>query len=180
MTIRLTGAIIEPYTVDARHYISYLTIELEGAIPGELRPLMGNRIYGCDGCRLIYPWSRYSQLTTEEDFSPHKPLRASELIELLAWSEERFLKIIEGSTIRRTGHLHWLRNIAVVLDNAPWDETILTVLEGRKGEHPPFDEHIAWATAQQIEKRNVCTVEVQLPKKQRPVRVIGKELPCDA
>ncbi|EPB1988851.1 tRNA epoxyqueuosine(34) reductase QueG [Escherichia coli] len=180
MTICPTGAIVEPYTVDARRCISYLTIELEGAIPEELRPLMGNRIYGCDDCQLICPWNRYSQLTTEEDFSPRKPLHAPELIELFAWSEEKFLKVTEGSAIRRIGHLRWLRNIAVALGNAPWDETILTALESRKGEHPLLDEHIAWAIAQQIERRNACIVEVQLPKKQRLVRVIEKGLPRDA
>ena len=86
----------------------------------------------------------------------------------------------EGSAIRRIGHLRWLRNIAVALGNAPWDETILTALESRKGEHPLLDEHIAWAIAQQIERRNACVVEVQLPKKQRLVRVIEKGLPRDA
>ncbi len=143
----------------------YLTIELEGAIPEKLRPLMGNRIYGCDDCQLICPWNRYSQLTTEDDFSPRKPLHAPELIELFAWSEEKFLKVTEGLAIRRIGHLRWLRNIAVALGNAPWDETILAALESRKGEHPLLDEHIARAIAQQIERRNACIVEVQLPKK---------------
>ncbi len=111
---------------------------------------MGNRIYGCNAFQLICPWNRYSQLTTEEDFSPRKPLHAPELTELFAWSEEKFLKVTEGSAIRRIGHLRWLRNIAVALGNAPWDETILTALESRKGEHPLLDEHIAWAIAQQI------------------------------
>ena len=180
MTTCPTQAIVAPYTVDARRCISYLTIELEGAIPEEFRPLMGNRIYGCDDCQLICPWNRYSQLTTEDDFSPRKPLHAPELIELFAWSEEKFLKVTEGSAIRRIGHLRWLRNIAVALGNAPWDETILTALESRKGEHPLLDEHIAWAIAQQIERRNACVVEVQLPKKQRLVRVIEKGLPRDA
>ena len=78
------GAIVEPYTVDARRCISYLTIELEGAIPEEFRPLIGNRIYGCDDCQLICPWNRYSQLTDEEDFSPRKALHAPQLIELFA------------------------------------------------------------------------------------------------
>ena len=145
MTICPTGAIVEPYTVDARRCISYLTIELEGAIPEEFRPLIGNRIYGCDDCQLICPWNRYSQLTDEEDFSPRKALHAPQLIELFAWSEAWFLKVTEG----------------------------------RRGEHPLLDEHIEWAIAQQIEKRNAGVVEVQLPKKQRLVRVIEKGLPRD-
>ena len=158
MTICPTGAIVEPYTVDARRCISYLTIELEGAIPEEFRPLIGNRIYGCDDCQLICPWNRYSQLTDEEDFSPRKALHA----------------------IRRIGHLRWLRNVAVALGNAPWDEANIRALESRRGEHPLLDEHIEWAIAQQVEKRNACVVEVQLPKKQRLVRVIEKGLPRDA
>ncbi|MDO7161153.1 4Fe-4S double cluster binding domain-containing protein, partial [Acinetobacter baumannii] len=98
--------------VDARRCISYLTIELEGAIPEDLRPLMGNRIYGCDDCQLICPWNRYSHLTDEADFSPRQQLHAPALIELFSWDEARFLKITEGSAIRRIGHLRWLRNIA--------------------------------------------------------------------
>jgi epoxyqueuosine reductase len=180
MTICPTGAIVEPYTVDARRCISYLTIELEGAIPEEFRPLIGNRIYGCDDCQLICPWNRYSQLTDEEDFSPRKALHAPQLIELFAWSEAWFLKVTEGSAIRRIGHLRWLRNVAVALGNAPWEEANIRALESRRGEHPLLDEHIEWAIAQQIEKRNACVVEVQLPKKQRLVRVIEKGLPRDA
>ncbi|MDM2758210.1 tRNA epoxyqueuosine(34) reductase QueG [Citrobacter sp. Cpo148] len=180
MTICPTGAIVEPYTVDARRCISYLTIELEGAIPEEFRPLLGNRIYGCDDCQLICPWNRYSQLTAEDDFNPRKQLHAPELIELFRWSEAWFLKVTEGSAIRRIGHLRWLRNIAVALGNAPWNEAILRALESRRGEHPLLDEHIEWAVAQQFEKRNACVVEVQLPQKQRLVRVIEKGLPRDA
>ncbi|MHA9387693.1 tRNA epoxyqueuosine(34) reductase QueG, partial [Klebsiella pneumoniae] len=180
MTICPTGAIVEPYTVDARRCISYLTIELEGAIPEEFRPLIGNRIYGCDDCQLICPWNRFSQLTDEEDFSPRKALHAPPLVELFAWSEAWFLKVTEGSAIRRIGHLRWLRNIAVALGNAPWDEAHLRALESRRGEHPLLDEHIEWAIAQQLKKRNADAVEVQLPKKLRLVRVVEKGLPRDA
>jgi len=180
MTICPTGAIVEPYTVDARRCISYLTIELEGVIPEAFRPLIGNRIYGCDDCQLICPWNRYSQLTDEEDFSPRQALHAPALTELFAWSEAHFLKVTEGSAIRRIGHLRWLRNIAVALGNAPWREENLAALTSRRGEHPLLDEHIEWAIAQQIDKRNACAVEVQLPQKQRLVRVIEKGLPRDA
>ena len=119
MTICPTGAIVEPYVVDARRCISYLTIELEGAIPEALRPLIGNRIYGCDDCQLICPWNRYGQLTDEEDFSPRAVLHAPQLVELFGWDEARFLRVTEGSAIRRIGHLRWLRNVAVALGNAP-------------------------------------------------------------
>lgn len=175
-----TGAIIAPYTVDARRCISYLTIELEGVIPEALRPLMGNRIYGCDDCQLICPWNRYSQLTDEDDFSPRKPLHAPELIELFARNEAWFLKVTEGSAIRRIGHLRWLRNIAVALGNAPWSDAALSALESRRGEHPLLDEHIEWAVAQQIAKRNADVIEVQSPKQRRLVNAIEKGLPRDA
>ena len=102
------------------------------------------------------------------------------MIELFAWSEAWFLKVTEGSAIRRIGHLRWLRNVAVALGNAPWDEANIRALESRRGEHPLLDEHIEWAIAQQIEKRNACVVEVQPPQKQRLVRVIEKGLPRDA
>ena len=175
-----TGAIVAPYTVDARRCISYLTIELEGVIPEALRPLMGNRIYGCDDCQLICPWNRYSQLTDEDDFSPRKPLHAPELIELFARNEAWFLKVTEGSAIRRIGHLRWLRNIAVALGNAPWSDAALSALESRRGEHPLLDEHIEWAVAQQIAKRNADVIEVQSPKQRRLVNAIEKGLPRDA
>ncbi|EPF6160276.1 tRNA epoxyqueuosine(34) reductase QueG [Citrobacter sedlakii] len=180
MTTCPTGAIVAPYTVDARRCISYLTIELEGAIPEDLRPLMGNRIYGCDDCQLICPWNRYSHLTDEADFSPRQQLHAPALIELFSWDEARFLKITEGSAIRRIGHLRWLRNIAVALGNAPWREDVLCALENRRGEQPLLDEHIQWAIAQQIAKRNASAVEVQLPQQKRLVRAIEKGLPRDA
>lgn len=127
-----TGAIVAPYTVDARRCISYLTIELEGAIPEEFRSLMGNRIYGCDDCQLICPWNRFSQLTDEEDFSPRKVLHTPDLLDLFAWNEEKFLRVTEGSAIRRIGHLRWLRNISVALGNAPYlDNIVLALLSWR-------------------------------------------------
>ncbi|XXN62907.1 tRNA epoxyqueuosine(34) reductase QueG [Enterobacter ludwigii] len=180
MTICPTAAIVEPYVVDARRCISYLTIELEGAIPEEFRPLMGNRIYGCDDCQLICPWNRYGQLTDEDDFSPRAVLHAPPLTDLFKWDEAKFLRITEGSAIRRIGHLRWLRNIAVALGNAPWAEENMAALELRSGEHSLLDEHIEWAIAQQLQKRAAQAVEVQPAKKQRLVRAVEKGLPRDA
>jgi epoxyqueuosine reductase len=175
-----TGAIVAPYTVDARRCISYLTIELEGAIPEEFRPLMGNRIYGCDDCQLICPWNRYSQLTDEEDFSQRAALHAPELIELFGWSEEKFLRITEGSPIRRIGHLRWLRNISVALGNAPYAENVLWALQTRQGENSLLDEHIEWAIAQQLGRRIENQVEVQSSQTKRLIRAVEKGLPRDA
>ncbi|QDY43173.1 tRNA epoxyqueuosine(34) reductase QueG [Candidatus Pantoea soli] len=180
MTICPTGAIVEPYVVDARRCISYLTIELEGAIPEALRPLIGNRIYGCDDCQLICPWNRYGQLTDEPDFSPRAVLHAPQLIDLFQWDEAKFLRVTEGSAIRRIGHLRWLRNVAVALGNAPWSEDNVAALTLRRGEHPLLDEHIDWAIAQQLQKRAAQAIEVQPAQKQRLVRAVEKGLPRDA
>lgn len=175
-----TGAIVEPYVVDARRCISYLTIELEGAIPEAYRPLIGNRIYGCDDCQLICPWNRFGQLTDEDDFSPRAALHAPPLVELFAWDEARFLKVTEGSAIRRIGHLRWLRNVAVALGNAPWHDAHYAVLASRLGENAMLDEHIHWAMAQQREKRAQNAIDVQLPQQKRLVRAVEKGLPRDA
>jgi len=180
MTICPTNAIVEPYVVDARRCISYLTIELVGAIPEALRPLMGNRIYGCDDCQLICPWNRYGQLSDETDFSPRAALHAPELMTLFQWDEKTFLRVTEGSAIRRIGHLRWLRNIAVALGNAPWRAEIAGVLERRLGENPLLDEHIEWALLQQQEKRQALTIDVQPAQQKRLVRAIEKGLPRDA
>ncbi|MBD9643775.1 tRNA epoxyqueuosine(34) reductase QueG [Pantoea sp. PNT02] len=180
ITICPTSAIVEPYVVDARRCISYLTIELEGAIPEEFRPLIGNRIYGCDDCQLICPWNRYGQLTDEDDFSPRAVLHAPPLTDLFKWDEAKFLRITEGSAIRRIGHLRWLRNIAVALGNAPWAEENMAALALRSGEHPLLDEHIEWAIAQQLQKRAAQAVDVQPAKKQRLVRAVEKGLQRDA
>ena len=180
ITICPTSAIVEPYVVDARRCISYLTIELEGAIPEEFRPLIGNRIYGCDDCQLICPWNRYGQLTDEEDFSPRAVLHAPALIDLFKWDEAKFLRVTEGSAIRRIGHLRWLRNVAVALGNAPYSSEIIETLTRRLGEHPMLDEHIHWSISQQQQKRSENAVEVQLAQQKRLVRVIEKGLARDA
>ncbi|WJW74827.1 tRNA epoxyqueuosine(34) reductase QueG [Thiohalobacter sp. IOR34] len=141
-----TGAIIAPYTLDARRCISYLTIELHGPIPEALRPLLGNHIYGCDDCQLVCPWNRFSQPTPETDFLPRHGLDAAALIELFGWDEATFLRRTEGSPIRRIGHQRWLRNLAVALGNAPPEAAITEALAARL-EHPSplVREHVEWA-----------------------------------
>jgi len=150
-----TAAIVEPYVVDARRCISYLTIEHRGSIPEALRPLLGNRIYGCDDCQLVCPWNRFAGWSKEVDFLPRHGLENPELVELFLWSEEQFLRNTEGSPIRRIGHEAWLRNIAVALGNAlenrqnpPARDAIIAALRQRL-EHPSplVQEHIRWALA---------------------------------
>ena len=141
-----TKAIIAPYKLDARRCISYLTIELDGAIPVEFRAAMGNRIYGCDDCQLCCPWNRFSVPSVEKDFLTRHPLDASGLLELFDWSEEEFLKNTEGSAIRRIGHQRWQRNIAIALGNAPRSEKIISALENKLGKATAVvAEHINWA-----------------------------------
>ena len=113
-----TQAIIAPHKLDARRCISYLTIEHAGPIPLELRPLMGNRIYGCDDCQLICPWNKFAQRSALPDFDERAGLTGQQLVTLFGWSEEEFLRHTEGSPIRRIGHARWLRNVAVALGNA--------------------------------------------------------------
>ena len=152
-----TQAIIGPYQLDARRCISYLTIEHQGAIPETLRPLMGNRIYGCDDCQLVCPWNKYAQLTAEEDFAIRHDLDDVTLIELFAWSEADFNERLAGSAIRRIGHERWLRNIAVALGNALANENLAADARCRLQEalqtrfdhaSPMVREHAAWALAQ--------------------------------
>ncbi|WP_028774146.1 tRNA epoxyqueuosine(34) reductase QueG [Shewanella waksmanii] len=147
-----TDAIVAPYTVDARRCISYLTIELQGAIPVEFRELMGNRIYGCDDCQLVCPVNSQAPLTQESDFHTRDSLSKADLVSLFQWDEAKFLSLTEGSPIRRIGHKRWLRNIAVALGNAPQSECIVSALEQRKLSAEVDDmviEHIDWALARQ-------------------------------
>jgi epoxyqueuosine reductase len=141
-----TRAIVAPYRLDARRCISYLTIELRGAIPEEFRAALGNRIYGCDDCQLVCPWNRYAQLTAEADFLPRHGLDTATLIELFGWDETTFLRKTEGSAIRRIGHECWLRNIAVALGNAETGPAVVEALRARAG-HPSelVREHVEWA-----------------------------------
>ncbi len=146
-----TQAIIAPYKLDARRCISYLTIELRSAIPIELRPLIGNRIYGCDDCQLICPWNRFSQPTASADFAPRHGLDASRLIDLFNWDETTFLRNTEGSAIRRIGYTCWLRNIAVALGNAPASVEIIAALRARLDHSSELvREHVMWALARQV------------------------------
>jgi len=150
-----TQAIVAPYQVDAGRCVSYLTIELKGAIPEALRPLIGNRIYGCDDCQLVCPWNRFARLTDEQDFKPRHQLDNTQLVAAFAWSEAEFLAKTEGSAIRRIGYERWLRNLAVALGNAKGSETIVTALKTRM-EHVSalVREHVLWALNQQRAKSN--------------------------
>ncbi|MDD2663592.1 MAG: tRNA epoxyqueuosine(34) reductase QueG [Dechloromonas sp.] len=140
-----TGAIVAPYEVDARRCISYLTIELAGPIPEPMRPLIGNRIYGCDDCQTCCPWNRFARLGDPE-FAPRHGLDSATLVDLLAWSEEEFSTRLAGNPIRRIGHERWLRNIAVALGNGPSTVDAKNALNSR-ADHPSalVREHVAWA-----------------------------------
>ena len=140
-----TQAIVAPYQVDARRCISYLTIELPGSIPVELRPLIGNRIYGCDDCQLCCPWNRFAQLG-DRDYAARHGLDTAALTDLFGWSEEEFENRLAGSPIRRIGHPRWLRNIAVALGNSPGSSRSIAALTNRL-DHPSalVREHIDWA-----------------------------------
>ncbi|ANE56067.1 tRNA epoxyqueuosine(34) reductase QueG [Methylomonas sp. DH-1] len=141
-----TQAIVGPYQVDARRCVSYLTIELHGPIPEDLRPLLGNRIYGCDDCQLACPWNRFAKLSAEADFRPRQRLDNATLLELFAWDEAEFLQKTEGSAIRRIDHQRWLRNIATALGNGRPDPEVVAALNRRL--HQASDlvaEHIHWA-----------------------------------
>jgi epoxyqueuosine reductase len=147
-----TQAIVAPYKLDARRCISYLTIELKGSIPVELRPLIGNRVYGCDDCQLVCPWNKFAQRAALADFDVRNGLDNATMVDLFGWSEDEFNRRMEGSPIRRIGHERWLRNIAVGLGNtAPAgisSKEIICALEARAG-HPSamVREHVAWALA---------------------------------
>jgi epoxyqueuosine reductase len=145
-----TRAIVGPQQLDARRCISYLTIELRGSIPLELRPLIGNRIYGCDDCQLACPWNKFARKSVEPDFAVRHGLDGAALVDLFGWNEADFLARTEGSAIRRIGHEQWLRNIAVAMGNAPRNTAIIEALQSR-AEHPSalVREHVAWALQRQ-------------------------------
>ena len=187
-----TKAIVEPYVVDARRCISYFTIESPDPIPVELRPLMGNRIYGCDDCQLICPWNKYAKLSLEDDFQARHQLDEITLLTLFSWDEAYFLSTFQGSPIRRIGFQSWQRNIAVALGNAPWDINIVNALEDKLTTASVLvAEHIHWAIAQQMLKdpQKVIPVnEVSINTNNQPsdrlnarlIRSVEKGLPRDA
>ncbi|WP_047533637.1 tRNA epoxyqueuosine(34) reductase QueG [Methylotenera sp. N17] len=144
-----TQAIVAPYKVDARRCISYLTIELKTAIPIALRPLIGNRVYGCDDCQLICPWNKFAQVTPEQDFHVRHGLDDITLVTCFGWSEAEFKEKMAGSAIYRIGYTQWLRNIAVGLGNAPTTPEVVQALEMRKNDASPLiQEHVMWALSQ--------------------------------
>ncbi|WP_116367163.1 tRNA epoxyqueuosine(34) reductase QueG [Parahaliea mediterranea] len=143
-----TQAFVGPFQLDARRCISYLTIEHDGPIDEALRPLLGNRIFGCDDCQLVCPWNKFAQVSGEDDFRPRHGLEAPELVTLFLWDESTYLARTEGSALRRIGHERWLRNLAVALGNAPTSPALLSALAQRR-QHPSalVREHVEWALA---------------------------------
>ncbi|MDP5009255.1 MAG: tRNA epoxyqueuosine(34) reductase QueG [Glaciimonas sp.] len=153
ITVCPTQAIVAPYTLDARRCISYLTIELKGSIPLELRPLIGNRVYGCDDCQLFCPWNKFAQTSTVDDFDVRNGLDSATLVELFTWTEAQFMQRLQGSPIRRIGHERWLRNMAVGLGNAAAagasSPEIIAALQARADDASELvREHVAWALQQ--------------------------------
>ncbi|MCD9029968.1 tRNA epoxyqueuosine(34) reductase QueG [Luteimonas sp. BDR2-5] len=141
-----TRAITAPHRLDARRCIAYLTIEHDGAIDASLRPLIGNRIFGCDDCQLVCPWNKFAKRTDEPDFRARNGLDTATLAELFAWDEDEFLQRTEGSPIRRSGHRRWLRNLAIALGNAPGTPENLAALRSRRNSGDALiDEHVDWA-----------------------------------
>ncbi|MBI3069412.1 MAG: tRNA epoxyqueuosine(34) reductase QueG [Betaproteobacteria bacterium] len=147
-----TQAIVAPYRLDARRCISYLTIEHKGSIPAELRPLVGNRVYGCDDCQLVCPWNRFAQPGAEPDFAVRHGLDDITLVALFGWSEEEFHAKLSGSAIHRIGYERWLRNLAVGLGNAPTSPAVVAALRAR-ADHPSqlVREHVEWALARHLQ-----------------------------
>ena len=144
-----THAITAPYEVDARRCISYLTIELKTAIPLEFRPLIGNRVYGCDDCQLVCPWNKFAEITQEPDFNVRNGLDDISLVQCFAWSEAEFSQKMAGSAIFRIGYLQWLRNIAVGLGNAPSSPAVINALKARENDSSELlQEHVKWALQQ--------------------------------
>ena len=145
-----TGAITAPYQLDARRCISYLTIEHHGSIPEELRPAIGNRIFGCDDCQLVCPWNKFARVAAEPDFRVRHRLDEPDLVDLFGWSESEYLENTRGSALRRLGFRRWLRNLAIALGNAPGSPRAAVALRARSDTADPVvREAVAWALARQ-------------------------------
>jgi epoxyqueuosine reductase len=150
-----TRAIVAPYQLDARRCISYLTIELAGSIPEELRPLIGNRVYGCDDCQLCCPWNRYAQDASEPSFAVRNGLDDADLVALFAWTETEFSERTKGSAIRRIGYERWSRNLAIGLGNAPTSDAIIAALRARADDSSLLvREHVGWALTRHTRQRS--------------------------
>lgn len=148
-----TQAIVEPYVVDARKCISYLTIENKESIPVEYRKAIGNRIYGCDDCQLFCPWNKFAKHTEETDFNIRHSLDNITLMDCFNWDEKEFLDKMEGSPIRRIGYQSWIRNCAVALGNAPYSKQIQIALSNKDASNPLINEHIEWALKENLNKK---------------------------
>ncbi len=166
-----TQAIVAPYRLDARRCIAYLTIEHDGAIPEELRPAIGNRIFGCDDCQLVCPWNKFAKRSDEPDFRARNDLDRATLAQLFAWDEDEFLRRTEGSAIRRSGHERWLRNLAVALGNAPTTPQVLAAL-GARAQHasPLVRDHVQWALAQHAQRASAGEAALPRPAARGDVR----------
>ncbi|MBT0586929.1 tRNA epoxyqueuosine(34) reductase QueG [Alteromonas oceanisediminis] len=176
ITLCPTNAIVKPYVVDARRCVSYLTIEHEGKIDEALRPLMGNRIYGCDDCQLACPYNKAAPITEETDFSPRSQLFGQPLITLFEWSEETFLAATEGSPIRRIGYARWQRNLAIAMGNMAYTPDMVDALNKGLGRvDANVDEHIHWALQQHQQR-----LQRESRKTVRLVRSVQKGMPRDA
>ena len=148
-----TKAFIGPYQLDARRCISYLTIEHKGSIPEELRPLIGNRVYGCDDCQSVCPWNKFASPSGEPDFAVRNGLDDVTLVELFGWSEVEFHEKLAGSAIHRIGYERWMRNLAVGLGNAPTTDRVVAALRARAGHTSSLvRDHVAWALGSHIGK----------------------------
>ena len=179
ITLCPTNAIIGEKEVDATRCISYLTIENKDAIPIELRPLIGNRIYGCDDCQLACPWNRFSALTTDTDFLPKNQLNDISLLELWRWNEQQFLSRLEGSPIRRIGYQSWLRNLAVAIGNSDYSAETIQLLKDKLTEaNSMVQEHIHWAI-NQLEHNKSQTL-CHTDKTQKLLNCVTKMLTRDA
>ena len=147
-----TKAIVAPYQVDARRCISYLTIELKGNIPLEFRPLIGNRVYGCDDCQLFCPWNKFAQSTKVDDFNVKHGLDNISLVDCFSWTEDEFKKKMAGSAIYRIGYEQWQRNIAIGLGNAKTSPEVIEALQ-RPQTSELVQEHVTWALSQHVKSQ---------------------------